>query len=315
MTGVLVTGATTPVGRALVRRLLDDAATRPVLAVAAEEEWPFEPHPDLTYVHADLTKSRGVRALLFGRARDLGIGTIVHSALHRSPTDTGRRVHALNVDSTRELLHLAERHPTIRRFVYRSFADVYLIDQEQPAVIGEEHPIDLTTRLPQGVRDRVEADLMVCTRMGMSPLSIVVLRCAEILAPNSGSQLYDFLESRVCFRPIGYDPMINVLGIEDTVDAIVLAVESEAQGIFNVPGADTLPLSAAIEAHGRRAIAVPGPLLGPIYAARGKARGSQFRYGLNRWRFHFTGVLDGRRAREVLGYEPHHKLDWPALSP
>ena len=57
------------------------------------------------------------------------------------------------------------------------------------------------------VRDvhRVEADLAVCACIGRSPLVVTVLRCAECFAPSSGSQLWDYLQSRVCLRPMGYD--------------------------------------------------------------------------------------------------------------
>jgi UDP-glucose 4-epimerase len=279
--------------------------------VAAEEEWPFEPHANLTYLHVDLTRPRRIRELLFGPARDHGVGTVVHTALHRRVTDEGRVVKALNVECTREMLLLAESHPTINRFVYRSYADVYRIAPEHPALIGEDHPLELGAGMPQGIRDRVEADVLVCTHMGMSPLHIVVLRCAEVLAANTGSQLHDYLESRVCFRPLGFDPMLNVMSVEDAVRALCLALTTEAEGVFNIPGLDVLPLSAAIRAWGRREIAIFGPLLGPLYGLRALARGLDFSYATNRYRFHFSGVLDGTRASEVLGYVPAHAIDWP----
>lgn len=314
MSGVLVTGATTPLGRALVRSLLEEDPVDAVLAVAAEETWPFEPDPRLHYLRVDLTRERNIRELLFGPARDLGIDAVVHSAIHRNVRDHGRGIHALNVGSTRQMLYLSERHPTIRRLVFRSYADVYAIDPETPAVVGEDHPLELGSQMPQLVRDRVEADVTVCTRMGMSPLHIVVLRCAEVLAPNSGSQLWDYLQAPVCFRPLGYDPMMNVLSIEDSVRATRRALETEAQGVFNIPGKDVLPLSVAIDAWGKTGVALPGPLLGPLYALRAATRGSQFLYDLNRSRFHFSGVLDGRRARDVLRWEPVHPIDWPGRS-
>ena len=42
----------------------------------------------------------------------------------------------------------------------------------------------------------------------------------EALAPGTGSQLYDYLESPVCLRPAGYDPMVNLLTIEDAALAL-----------------------------------------------------------------------------------------------
>jgi UDP-glucose 4-epimerase len=313
VTAVLVTGATTPVGVRLVGLLAERGFS--VAALGAEPhaglfaEWAPE---RVRYFRCDVTRSRELQRLLFGPARDMGVSAIVHTALHRSATDRGSHVRALNVESTRELLQLAERHPTIRRFVYRSYSDVYRVSQYGAVLLGEEDALDLSDGAPQRVRNRVEADVTVCTRMGLSPLTIQVLRCAEILAPDVGSQLDDYLGSFVCLRPLGYNPMLNLLTVEDAARAMLAALESDAQGVFNIPGADTLPLSRAIQKWGCRSLPVPGPLLAPLYRLRTSLFGMEFRYDMNHRRFHFSSVLDGRRAREVLGYEPLHPIEWPS---
>lgn len=313
MTAVLVTGATTPLGRALVHALLADPRVDRVLAVgleAAEDSGLDTDQPGLHYARVDLSRPRRVYDLLFGPARQLEIQTIVHGPLHRSPQDRGRQVHAVNVGSTRSLLGMSERHPTIRRFVFRSHCEIYATRADQPAVFGEDHPINFSPGAPQWLRDRVEADLTVCARMGLAQLQIVVVRAAECVGPRIGSQLFDYLRSRVCLRPMGYDPMINVISIADLVQALCLAVHGDAQGVFNIAGADTLPLSALVRATHRQGIPVPGPLLSPLYRLRQLTLGTAFRYDLNAYRFHFSGVPDDRRAREVLGYVPRVPVDW-----
>lgn len=306
MSRVLVTGATTPVGQQLVGRLLDRGADH-VLAVGLEpiEATRFRPGPRLTYVRADLTHARRVRELMFGPARSLEIRTLIHMALHRDATRSGRAVWKLNVELTRLLLQLAEEHPTLHRFVLKSHSEIYRVRPDAPAVIPEDHPLELSPEAPQWVRDRVEADLTTCSRMGMSQLQIAVLRVAECLAPNVGSQLHDFLSSRLCFSPAGFDPMLNLISVSDLVEGLVLAAHSDAKGVFNLPGLDTLPLSELIRRWHCFEIPLPGFLLGPLYGARATLRGHRFRYDLNRWRFHFNAILDGKRARDVLGYEPH----------
>ena len=234
----------------------------------------------------------------------------MHAPLHRDPRDRGHRVHAANVESTRSLLQLCERHPTIRRLVFRSHAELYAVRGDQPTVFAEDHPIDFSTDAPQWLRDRVEADLTVCARMGLSELEIVVIRAAECVGPRVGSQLFDYLRSRVCLRPLGYDPVLNVISIADLVEALRLAVHSRAQGVFNIAGVDTLPLSALVRAAGRVGVPLPGPLLSPLYRLRQLTRGTAFRYDLNLWRFHFSGVPDDRRARQVLGYQARHPVCW-----
>ncbi|MBI4816608.1 MAG: NAD-dependent epimerase/dehydratase family protein [Deltaproteobacteria bacterium] len=311
---MLVTGATTPIGQAIVQGL-GDAGVELVLGVAGpDENLSLVPRrKGVELVGADLTRPRDAWNLIFGPALDLRIDTVVHTALHRSAADFGRRVRALNVGSTRELLHLSERHPTIRRFVQRSFAEVYRIRAEEPTILEEDHPLELSPKAPQWIRDRVEADLSVCVRMGMSRLSIAVLRAAECLAPSSGSQLFDFFSGRVCLRPLGFDPMLNVLSPSDLARAVALAVGSSENGIFNLPGRDTLPLSEAIRLAGRPDIPLPSAVLAPLYRLRGFVSQSEFRYDQNIGRFHFGGVLDGKRAKQTLGYEPRLSVDWVSI--
>jgi UDP-glucose 4-epimerase len=307
---ILVTDATSTLGAELVLQLLDEAAVDHVLAVGHDAEPGHLPtgEPRLTYVDADLSRPRAAHDLLYGAGRTLGIDAVVHSPLLASAHAGGSAAHSLNVESTRELLLLCERHPTVRHFLYRSVGDVYALRLSQPSLIDEDQPLEFDPVSPQWVRDRVEADVAVCARMGMSPLPITVLRCAEVLAPGTGSQLWDYLESRICLRPLGFDPMINVLSPADCVQAVWLALRHGAAGVYNIPGADTLPLSRLVRRFGRLGIPAPGPLLSPLYQLRRRTVGLEFRYDLNMRRFHFGGVLDGSRARMELGYEPRRSV-------
>jgi UDP-glucose 4-epimerase len=308
---VMVTGATTPLGVAIVRHLLVSRDVELVLAVGREAAAPSAYTGDrIVYRAADLSHPRVIHDLVWGPARDLRIAAIVHGMQHRAAHDRGRAVYVQNVRATRDLLVACGEHPTIRRFVYRSFAEVYGLGHATSDLIDEESPLDFDPSAPQWVRDRVEADFVVCEHLA-SRLEIAVLRCAEILAPDVGSQLWDYLSSRVCLRPLGFDPMINVLSLDDAATAFGAALASPEVGIFNIPGHDTLPLSRAIAESGKANIPVPGPLMSPLYRLRRAVSGFDFRYDINNRRFHFGGVLDGTRARTKLGYAPRVPVRWP----
>ena len=313
---VLVTGATTPIGERLCRSLLADDRVGHVLAIGPEsgaESMPFAHDDRLTYRQFDLSRNRHVRRMLFGIAKELEIEVIMHISMHRSMTARGSRVHALNVDSLRSMIDLSGRHPTIKRLVLRSDVAVYQVQRDLPVLITESHPLNMGGGAPQWVRDRVEADVLACTHMGLSPLEITVLRTAEVLAPGTGSQLFDFLGSPVCFRPLGYDPMLNLLSLNDAVRALEMACFArQSTTIVNIPGADTLPLSSCIERWGRVSVPIPGFALAPLYKARQRLRGTEFSYGANRRRFHYAAVPDGTRAAEQFGYEPELPIHWPS---
>lgn len=318
MISVLVTGVTTPIGERLVRSLVADTRVAHVLAVALEPEeqaLPFAQGNRLTYLSVDLTRTRRVHELLFGPARDLGVEVVVHLSTHRDPHKRGRRVHMANVEALRSILDLSHRHPTIRRVVVRSFGVVYRVSMELPVLVTEDHPLNLGGRAPQYVRDRVEADLTACARMGLTDAEIVVLRCAEALGPGNGSQLFDYLDAPVAFRPGGFDPMVNVATVADIVRGLELATHGSGEGVFNIPGWDTLPLSACLRKWGTSSIPLPGSVIQRLYNLRHLTTGSEFEYGLNHQRMHYGLVLDGSRARDVLGYSPENPVDWPVGGP
>ena len=102
---------------------------------------------------------------------------------------------------------------------------------------------------------------------------------------------------------------------KDAVAALTAAIRSPEQGVFNIPGADTMPLSIAIQRWGRLGLPGIDSVLTPLYRLRRRLTGHDFRYGMNRRWFIYSGVLDGRRAREVLGYVPSHCIEWPVPEP
>lgn len=287
---VMVTGATTPLGAALVETLLATGAVETVLAIGSGEK-PVREHADVTYRRVDVTRPRNLREVIWGEARDLAIDVVIHGAQHLSTAERPRKAGATHVDAARELLVACTSHPSIRRLVYRSFAEVYSLNGGADR-LDEKSPLEFAPSTPSWLRDRVEADLAISSHIG-SRLQIAVVRCAEIIAPDVGSQLWDYLKSRVCLRPYGFDPMLNVLAIEDAAYALSCAARSKAVGVFNIPGRDTLPLSLAIARSHRADVPVPSQLLGSH-------------------RFHFGAVLDGSRAARELDFVPTTAVHWPS---
>ena len=310
---VLLTAATTPIGRAIAQALVQHAHAQLVVCVyGPDEREPAHWLDKIVYMRADLTRHRDIRDLLFDDRRP-AIDTIVHTPLHRDPRDRGRGVFEKNVESTRILLTLADEQRRVERFVLRSHADVYRIESDQPSLIEENHPLEFSSPTAQSVRNHAEADLLTCAQMGSSRLQIAVLRCAEILAPDSGSRLHDYLGSRICLRPLGFDPMLNVLSQADAARAVALAVAGNARGVFNIPGRDTLPLSELIHCCRRVGLVLPGPLLAPLYSLRTRLTRSRFQYAIDRGRMHYAGILDGEKAKRSLGYTPEQSIQFDTL--
>ncbi len=312
MISVLVTGAATPLGEKIVRSLLADLRVSHVIATGFPGQvFPVTHAKRLSYLPLDLARARRVHEVLFGPARDAAVEVVLHLGQPRDTYSRGRRAYDGDVESLRSILDLSDRHPSIRRVVVASHAVVYRVSLDLPVLVTEDHPLDLDPSAPQYVRDRVEADLTACARMGLADCEIVVLRCAEALAPGCGSQLYDFLAAPIALRSIGFDPMVNVATVDDLVDAFLRATFGSGEGVFNIPGADTLPLSEAARKWGTPSIPAFGALISRAYELRHRLTGSQFSYGMSRRRMHLGLVLDGTRAKKELDYTPQHGVDWP----
>ena len=286
---VMVTGATTPLGAALIEALLATGEVARVLAIGSGDA-PIRDHPEVVYRRVDLTRLRNLRDVIWSDGRELAIDVVVHVMQDPRTIERPRKTSAPSVDAARELILACTNHPTIRRLVYRSSGEVYSHGGAS-SPLDEKTPLRAAGSTPQWLRDRIDADLAVCAHIG-SPLQIAVVRCAEIVAPGISSQLGEYLRSRLCLRPSGFDPMVNVLSLDDAAYALALAARSKAVGVFNIPGRDTLPLTKAIARSHRTDVPVPGPLMKPQ-------------------RFHFSGVLDGSRAARELDFVPTTAADWP----
>ena len=197
MRRVLITGASTPLGEILIDRLFNDYMVECIFALCDKgHPLSMQESDRLKIFELSMRKQRRVSNLLFGPARDAGIDTLVHTAKVQSAYKEGAAVHKYNVEVLRSILDIAERHPTIKRVVLCSGSEVYQVQRDLPSLIAEQHPLNMNEGAPQWICDRVEADVMACTRMGLSKLNIAVLRMAEILAPGAGSQFFDYLQYR-----------------------------------------------------------------------------------------------------------------------
>jgi UDP-glucose 4-epimerase len=278
---LLVTGVTTPLGRALHKRL---ATVGEVFGIRA----PTDPLPDADQnvaCVADLTHHADVRSVIAGVVAEAAIDTVIHLG----STGAG---HAI---STKLLLDGLEQVACVRTFVLRSTALLYRLRHDDPIVITERHALDLAPAR----RDWLEADVTACQRMLNADVRVSALRLAPVMASGIGDELSDYLRLDPCYRPLGFDPMVSALSLEDATDALARAADHAPRGIFNVGGADTLPVSELADRIGARCWAIPGAAIEPLCALRGVP---QRRYRALSGVLHHGLVIDGRAATSAFGF-------------
>jgi UDP-glucose 4-epimerase len=106
---------------------------------------------------------------------------------------------------------------------------------------------------------------------------------------------------------MGYDPMVQVIHERDVTEAIMLCLTPDVHGVLNLAGPGQVPLSVVIRELGKPMLPVPGPL----FEAAVK---SMFRFHLTSFPaaelsfIKYTCMVDGNRARQVLGFRPRYSL-------
>jgi nucleoside-diphosphate-sugar epimerase len=208
-----------------------------------------------------------------------------------------RRTSRLRVEGTRRLL-AAARATRCRHVVVQSIAFVYA--PEGDPACSEEAPIYLDAPEPLGAAVRAVAEM---ERSVLAAPSIrgVALRYGFVYGPGThyapGGTIHDDVLA-------GRSPIVGAGGgvfsfvhVEDAVSATVLALESDARGIFNVVDDDAAPVSEWLPELARI-------LGGPEPARLTEERGIEL---LGPARVAMLTVQRGarnERARSQLGFDP-----------
>ena len=130
----------------------------------------------------------------------------------------------------------------------------------------------------------------------------------KISRPSVRNAASNYLRLNIVPTLLGFDPMVQVVHQDDVVRAIDLALRPGMRGVFNIAGPSPLPLSRLIRSLGRATIPVPHPvaatMLGPLWRLRMASFATQ---ELDYVRY--VCMVDDRRARKELGYEPSRSLE------
>lgn len=297
---VLVTGVSRYLGGRFARILTADPAVSRVIGVDVVP--PGQDIGDADFVRADIRNP--VIAKVIAQA---GVDTVVHMNVIATPTGAGGRVSMkeINVIGTMQLLAACQKAAGVRRLVVKSTAGVYGASPRDPAMFTEETGAKVLPRAGWG-KDSVEVEGYVRGFFRRRPdVQVVQLRLANIIGPGVPTALTDYFRLPVLPTVLGFDPRLQLVHEDDSLEALRLATVGEASGAINVAGDGVLLLSQAARLAGRPTLPVPGPVTGPLGQVLRRFglvdfTGEQLRL------LHYGRVIDTTRMRKVLGFEPRY---------
>lgn len=298
---IVITGIVGRMGKQVCRVL---HRTHPVIGVDRRD---FLDRPrDVVHHQFDLRRKKMRDVFRGGNVR-----AVVHLGIMHDPRASTRDHHSWNVVGFGKMLEYMAQYG-VEKLVVLSSANIYGPRPDNPQFITEEAPL-LGSQDFSEIRDLIEIDMLAQSFFWRnSACETVILRPTHILGRVHNAPS-NYLRLPVTPTLMGFDPMIQVVHQQDVCQAIERALAPSVRGIFNVAGPDPVPLSHLLAALGRPRLPVPHTIARRLLAELFRARLSSFPAPeLDHIRY--VCMVDDRRAREVLGYEPQHDLRRTALA-
>jgi UDP-glucose 4-epimerase len=300
MTKVLITGVAGGQGRLVARRLLQQPRRYRVSGID-RQSWPR--HPEGLRFHQLDVRKKGTENVIRTERPDV----IIHLALIRHFGTQPATRHEVNVNGTRRLLDTAVRHG-VKQFIVFSSSYVYGALPENPSYMDESYPLSASRTYPE-VRDLTEVDMLATAYLWQYPkMTITILRPVNVLGPHVHSAISRYLRRSYVPTLVGFNPMLQFIHEEDMAEAMVLAIQHKARGVFNVVGPGAVPLSIAIHETGGTAVPMPELLIRPVIS-------QLFRFGLYGFPpraidfIKYPCTLDGSRFAAAAKFHPKHSLE------
>ncbi|HJZ87111.1 MAG TPA: NAD-dependent epimerase/dehydratase family protein [Polyangia bacterium] len=300
---VAVTGAYSFVGGELIKRLEEDRRYYKVLAIDIRK--PAFPLTKTQFHKVDLTLPTA-DAELSGILKREGVETFVHAAFLSAPTHNATWAHEFESIGTVHVLN-ACGEAKIRKFILWSSTVVYGAAPLNPNFLTEDAELRGHPR-SRFINDKAEAERETARFAKENrDTTVTVLRTAPILGPRIRNYVTRFFARPACPTLMGYDPLMQFVHEDDAVDAFKLASDEDFAGAFNIVGDGVLPYSTILAMMGKVPLPVPHfvayPLAQALWATQVFDSPPNFLDFLR-----YLCVADGSRAREVMGFRPHHDI-------
>jgi UDP-glucose 4-epimerase len=248
---IAVIGGRTPLGREVIAMLRTGTGASLVRGVEARPARDGRDEPDIDIVpyapdHRPLVE-------YLGKER---IDGVVHCALVADRSGCGPRLRSADVIATMCLgSAIAHEDVRVRSWVLASSSDVYPIDSHAPRVQREDHePAHEPDTQAASIAEAEDYARDVAVRL--PHVNVAILRLQQLCGGEANGPLAAQLARRFVPVPIGFDPLVQLLHLEDAARAVVHAVELELAGLYNVASAGALHWSEAARATGRTGVPV-----------------------------------------------------------
>ncbi len=293
---VVVTGISGNLGRTLAKVLHKRDR------IIGIDRRPFAGKPkDIEMHQLDLRKKKAEDVF-----RKNDVRAVIHMGIMHDPRMSEEEHHSFNVVGTTRLLEYCAKY-NVKKVVVLSSANVYGPSPDNSNFLTEDAPLMAASRF-SGVRDLIEVDMLAHGFFWKHPhIETVILRPVHIVGPNIKNAPSNYLRLRRPWVLAGFDPMVQLIHVEDVALALMEALKPEPKGVYNVVGPGEVPLSAIFRELGRSVLPVP-------HVMARTALGVLFKYRLASFpppeldHIQFLCAVDGRRWSADVQWKPRYSM-------
>jgi UDP-glucose 4-epimerase len=293
---VLLPGMSGLLARIVARKLL--ARGHEVVGIDSR---PWPGMPDGLVLHAVDIRKRAAEDVFRTMRPDavIHMATVTH-LLKKSTEDQYR----INLGGTRAVWDHCHAYG-VKQAIFVGRHTYYGAAPDSPLYHTEEEPPSGATTFPE-LADLVAADLYAGSALWRFPeITTCVLRICYTLGPTHHGTLATFLAPKRIPLVLGFDPLFQFMHEDDAAEAIVVALEKKARGVFNVSGPPPLPLSVIAHAAGKRTLPVPEGIFRAMlgrFGLPGLPQGAvaHIKYPI---------VIDSMRFKKTIGFRYEHDAE------
>jgi UDP-glucose 4-epimerase len=155
--------------------------------------------------------------------------------------------------------------------------------------------------------DAVELDHAATTFMWKHrDVRTTILRPVNIIGKHVRNTICSLLRSGMCPKIIGFDPLMQFMDEKDIARALILALENDIPGVFNVGGEGVIAYSHAIRHAQAMSIPIPPFITAGVVRLLDDLSGTGFPPYLMEY-FKYPTIVCDDQFRKLFGYQPKVK--------
>ena len=295
---ILITGASGNLAQLLIKNISDNTSHQ----IIALDNRPLKLACE--HYQLDLRRKSAIEIL-----KQKKPNIIIHLGVVRNPHKHWQKrenIYFFNLETTSCLLNLA-KEVQCEKLIFVSSANMYGPSYATSGFLTEDAPLQGASKAPE-FRDLVTIDMMMQSFFWKQPnTKTIIFRPCHIVGRHLNNAPTRYLSLETIPYILGFDPIMQLMHEKDMVNALMMAIDTNAYGIFNLAGKDTAPLSMILQSLGKKTLGLPQSMLKALMATTFFSKQSSFPAS-ELEHLKYSCLVDTTRAYELLGFKPKYGI-------